>query len=656
MLHFDLRALLMLSILGLSLDWARPQALGEADRGEPADPAVQNYLHSLAGTYPERFLEGISSAGDWEKARPALAREYAYMLGLPMSRRRTPLQVTRTGTVEGDGYVVELLHYQSLPGLYVTANLYRPAEVPGKKMPAILYVCGHAPRPRDGNKAAYQSHGIWFARHGYVCLIVDTLQLGEIAAYHHGTYREERWWWHSRGYTPAGVEAWNGIRGIDYLMDRPDVDRDRIGVTGISGGGAATLWIAGADDRVKVAVPVSGMADLPSYVGNRVVNGHCDCMFFYNTFRWPWTRIAALVAPRPMLFANSHQDSIFPMDANGRVSNRLEMLYSLFGAGHHFETLVSRGGHAYREDIRRGVFRFFNMHFKGDASPVLDSEIDLVTESDGTSMHPIPPSSLRAFPTDSDIPSDQLNTTIDHHFVPLAKPQLPAVGDFQEWKKRLLAQLRKVSFAPAIEYERQGAHLQPGDQGPPTKLKGAFHGRTRRRLLVVDDGNAASDQDWARELSRSGERIVHCSPRGVGETRWTSISPPNYVKRSQALLGFTVDALRVRDVAATAQHLAASTSQQLRVAGRGGGGILAAYAAHLVPQVQEVVVVSPPASHMDSDAPQLLNVLRVCDIPEVLGMLAPRHLTLVDAPEALVERVRSIYRRAGAEEQLVVRP
>ncbi len=206
-----------------------------------------------------------------------------------------------------------MLHYQSRPRLYVTANLYRPAEAkPGEKLPAVLYVCGHSGRGRNGNKVAYQSHGIWFARHGYVCLVVDTLQLGEIAAIHHGTYRENRWWWHSRGYTPAGVECWNGVRGIDYLVSRPDVDPERIAVTGISGGGAATFWVAAADERVKVAVPVSGMADLESYVPNRVINGHCDCMFLYNTFQWPWTRIAGLVAPRPMLFVNSDNDRIFP--------------------------------------------------------------------------------------------------------------------------------------------------------------------------------------------------------------------------------------------------------------------------------------------------------------------------------------------------------
>ena len=94
-----------------------------------------------------------------------------------------------------------------------------------------------------------------------------------------------------------------------------------------------SFWIVAADPRVAVAVPVSGMADLPSYVPKRVINGHCDCMFLHNAFQWPWDRIAAMVAPRPLLFVNSDRDRIFPMDANQRVINRLERIYSLFGAG-----------------------------------------------------------------------------------------------------------------------------------------------------------------------------------------------------------------------------------------------------------------------------------------------------------------------------------
>ncbi len=132
------------------------------------------------------------------------------------------------------------------------------------------------------------------------------------------------------GYTPAGVECWNGVRAIDYLVSRPDVDADRIGVTGISGGGTAPYWIA-RHDRVEVAVPVSGISDLETYVTNKVINGHCDCMFMINTFRWEWTTIATMVASRPMLFANSEHDIIFPMDGNNRVIERLRNFYGMMG-------------------------------------------------------------------------------------------------------------------------------------------------------------------------------------------------------------------------------------------------------------------------------------------------------------------------------------
>ena len=295
------------------------QPLGVPDRNSPGDEMIQAYMRQETEKISDAFADDFKSLEQWQAKRAEYVEEYYYMLGLSPRPEKNPLKATVTGTVVGDDYVVENVHYQSRPGLYVTGNLYRPKVIKtGEKLPAIFYVCGHSARGHDGVKVAFQSHGLWFARHGYVCLIVDTLQLGEIPAIHHGTYNKQRWWWHSRGYTSAGVEAWNGVRGIDYLLERPDVDPQRIGVTGISGGGAATFWIAAADERVKVAVPVSGMADLEAYVPNRVVNGHCDCMFMHNTFRWPWTRIAGLFAPRPMLFTNSDNDRIFPMDANQR--------------------------------------------------------------------------------------------------------------------------------------------------------------------------------------------------------------------------------------------------------------------------------------------------------------------------------------------------
>ena len=640
----------------------RAQPLGEPDRGAPGDAMIQKYLASQTLKLQASFADDLKSLADWQRNRPRYHEEFMYMLGLSPLPERTPLHATVTGTLEGDGFTIEMLHYQSRPRLYVTANLFRPKTIPaGRRLPAVLYVCGHSGRGRDGNKTAFQSHGIWFARHGYVCLIVDTLQLGEIAATHHGTYNQQRWWWHSRGYTSAGVECWNGVRGIDYLISRPDVDPERIGVTGISGGGAATFWVAAADDRVKVAVPVSGMADLESYVPNRVINGHCDCMFMYNTFQWPWTRIAGLIAPRPLLFVNSDQDAIFPMDANERVIGQLRRLYKLHDAADRVDALVSIGGHDYRQDIREGVYRFLNKHLKGDDRPIDDSEVDLVAGPNNAPTHPIAPNKLRVFHTDADLPADQLNTTIDQHFVPLVKVPLPNHGAFEQWKKPLLAELKRVSFGyfpksvPAAKQvdgvtnmkakrvqTESGIELElwVGEQ-PDLQGKSIL-------IVVLNEDETGPRPNWIKDIAGSKQHVVYLAPRGVGDTRWTRKNPPNYVERSHVLLGRTVDTGRVWDVIAAGKHFSTSDRAfKVNVAGKGTAGLIAAYAATLDDSIAGVTLVDPPLTHMDSGAPQFLNILRVCDVPEMLGLLAPRPLTIVAKPDPRIERVGEIYHRAG---------
>lgn len=575
------------------------QAYGKPDREQPGDEIIQNYLAKEAARLDAQFAEDVRSKEAWEANRERYRQEYLYMLGLWPVPEKTPLKATVTGTLEREGYVVEKLHFQSKPGLYVTANLYRPLSGKrGERYPAVLYVCGHSDGFRNGSKVRYQSHGIWLAKHGFICLIVDTLELGEIMAeprpIHHGTYNLERWWWHSRGYTPAGVECWNGVRGIDYLVSRDDVDLERIGVTGISGGGAATFWIVAADERVKCAIPISGMADLESYVGNRVINGHCDCMFLYNTFQWPWTRIAGLIAPRPMLFINSDHDVIFPMDANERITNRLERLYSLYGAGDKFDTVVSVGGHAYREDIRRAAYAFLRYHLQHSAEPVTDSEVDLVDDSVKPIKFPIPPEELRVFPTDAELPQDAINRTIDEHFVPMAQPELPKAGEYEAWRKRMLDELNRVVF--------RGKPIQSSKDGPVFGVN----------VFLVD-------------------------------APWTRKNPPNYVERSFALLGRTADTVRL--------HTEWMRPQTRRT---GASGLHGAYAAVLDGEIPAVEVIDPPTTHMSADAPQFLNILRVCDVPDMLGLLAPRPLKIVTKEPDKFSRTVEIYRAAGAEAALTI--
>ncbi len=648
-MRFTTAIILTIGVLFTFSGKATPQNL-------PGDRMMDEYLAQETMKIVGTFMAGIKSKEDWEKARPRLKEEYFYMLGLWPLPEKTPLHATITGTLERPTFKVEKLHFQSRPHLYVTGDLYLPRKVEGR-LPAILYLCGHASRGRNGNKTAYQHHGIWFANHGYVCLVLDTLQLGEIHGIHHGTYRYERWWWHSKGYTPAGVECWNAIRAIDYLVSRPEVDPEQIGVTGVSGGGAGSFWVAAADERVKAAVPVSGLSDLETQVVDKVINGHCDCMFFHNTYLWPLSNIAALIAPRPFLFANSDWDGIFPMPGNQRIRDRMEFLYGLYGkAGRrgNFNICVVPGGHGDKLELRLMAYRFMNRHLKDDDSDPVEPKPELFKLEE-----------LRVFPEDSDIPSDELNTKIDELFAPFADVALASGPAFPALKEELLKKLRDYCFRawPKSYPFGPGAliQLEALPTEPPIYVKCVPASTTKvlgKCWLVVLNAGEEGEKlpEWANKVV-GDEPAFLLMPRGVGPTKWTTKNPPNYVERSLALLGRTVDSGRVWDVRVAAFAIKKELAEKgvhrvnLAVLGKGQAGILGAYAALFEPAISEVVLVNPTKTHMEG--PHFLNVLRVLDIPDALGFLAPRKLTIYGAPGSSFSTTASLYEIAGEKDRFV---
>ncbi len=594
----------------------------------PGDEAFDAYLKKAVEKIEARFMDGAKTADEWAEKRGGLKKQYLSMLGV--EREKTALNAKITGTVKRGPVTIDLLHFQSLPGLYVTGNLYRPTEAKGK-LPAILYVCGHSGKGRDGNKTAFQDHGMWFARNGYVCLVIDTLQLGEIPSVHHGTYREGKWHWHSRGYTPAGVEAWNGIRAIDYLVSRKDVDADRISVTGISGGGAVTLWIAAADERVKVAVPVSGMSDLRSYVTDKVIEGHCDCMFMANLYGWEWTTIAAMVAPRPMLFANSDNDRIFPMDGNRRISERLRKCYTMLGKPENFADFVSKGGHDYREDLRVAIFRFINRHLKGAAGDVKDAD-----------DKPLPGKGLRVFPADADLPKDSINHRIDETFIPVAK-RFDGRG-MEGYKAFKDAGMNLFAFLDGV-----GPLPRGDDDVRILKAKGD----EARGLVWVTLEDTAKSEKVARAAAGAADAgtLVLVAPRGAGTTAFTKKSPPNTVERSLFLLGETLDQGRVKDIREVLARAAKAHPgvKAWALAGEGQAAILAAYAATADDLASEVIAYRPTSTHRDG--PHFPGILRVIDIPEALGLFAPRKLTIIGAEDKAFDHTAKLYDLAGAKDK-----
>lgn len=638
----QMRCLAVMLVSVLTMTAAVPNPAPAEERGARLDPALAQYFRLETARLSERCLADIHSLADWEARRGEYRRQLQEMLGLWPAPERTELRPVITGKLEQLDFTVEKLHFQALPGLYVTANLYRPWKVEDP-LPAILYLCGHSRVMTNGvscgNKAGYQHHGAWFARNGYVCLVIDTVQLGEIPGQHHGTYSDGQWWWNARGYTPAGVEAWFGIRALDYLCSRPEVDKERIGLTGRSGGGSYTWTVAALDERVKVAAPVAGITDLRNQVVDGCVEGHCDCMFYVNTYRWDFPQAAALLAPRPLLIGNTDKDKIFPLDGVVRLYNQARRIYALYGKTNHLGLLITEGPHVDTQELQVPVFCWFNRFLKGQTPPIEMAAVKFFA-----------PEQLRVFDS---LPADEKNTTIPESFVPRAAKSPPPAEYRKALREKVFGGWPAESGTPPLELReradraglRVGVYVlesQPAVKLPLWVLQAPKIRRPEQVLLTVLDaerwtnspakglwqgGEAPETDAHLRQEIQAGKlALAFFAPREVEPASWqTDPKLARQVRRRYMLLGQTLDGMRVWDIRRAVQALKTLPefkSAALGINARQQMGVNAAYAALFEPEITQLQLEGLPASHQEG--PDYLNVLKVGDIPQVLALLGPR--------------------------------
>ena len=625
----------------------------------PGDRMFAEYFRLETQRISEGSLADIHSRADWESRREGYRHQLQEMLGLDPLPSRTDLKATITGVLDQPEFTVEKLHFQSMPGLYVTANLYLPKQSL-KPVPAILYVCGHTPVRVEGvsygNKVAYQGYGIWFARNGYACLVLDSVQLGEIEGIHHGTYREGMWWWNSRGYSSAAVEAWNCMRALDYLETRPEIDATRFGVTGRSGGGAYSWWVSALDDRIQVACPTAGITDLQNHVVDGTVEGHCDCMFIVNTYRWDYPQIAALVAPRPLLICNTDKDTIYPLDGVSRLHERVRGIYDLMEASTNLGLLITEGPHRDSQDLQVPVFRWFNRYLKHSEAQVQPEVSSLFT-----------PKQLKVF---DQLPSDQISARCYENFTRLASPTDPlnphlALARLKErtfgaWPSGLSAPILRELASAVHEGVRLSVYAytsQPGvelrlylarpAEGPVSSLhfdlveesswrkrmgvaqhgfRGALESEIALAGVAGETEGASELLEWTRAIREQQQVFVTLTPRGVGQSRPTAEKTYlTHLRRRFMLLGQTLAGMQVFDVVRALEAVRQLPGLS-RLPTQGHASLemteVAAFASLFQPEIQSLSLAQEPRS--DKEAPDFLNWSRWLTPEQLLSLVKTR--------------------------------
>jgi dienelactone hydrolase len=645
-------AALLLAVF-FSGDAQIPKFTGQPTRG---DARLADYFRNETAVLSSNCLANIQTLDDWKSKRAEYRRQLQEMLGLWPMPERTDLKPVITGRITNDEFTVEKIYYQASPELYVTANLYLPKNL-AKPAPTILYECGHIGVKTNGvsfgNKAFYQTDGAWFARNGYVCLVLDTMLAGEIQGIHTGTRDHGLWWWNSRGYTSAGVEAWFGIRALDYLCTRPEVDTNRFGITGHSGGGAYSWTITALDDRIKAAAPLAGMADAQSHMLDGVIDSHCDCNFFINIYRWDFPQVAALAAPRPLLIGGTDRDQLFHLDSTMRIYEKVRRIYQLYGATTNLALTIAPGPHMETPELQLAVLRWFNRFLKGEEPPVAMAAKKFFA-----------PAELKVFET---LPADSINTNIADTFVPLAKPEKRSAGELRAVLRQKVFSAWPDEATPALEpvrmfsIERDGVRFsawdftsqhdvllrfyflenaaakpagmislhvldQPGWTNWLAAVSAEFADGLNNELTEPNSpgANPGALEKLKLELSEKNAALAFFAPRGVGLDAWSGGDKRlTQIRRRFMLLGQTLDGMRAWDIRRAIQAIHFVRRGDPAQVGLRANGAMAAnalYATLFEPTVSALDLVNLPKSHMEG--PDYLGVLKVTDISHVKDAVA----------------------------------
>ena len=344
----------------------------------PGGLLITHYIEQADGLYDlrDREIAGLKTKGDWLKRQGRVKTALSEIVG-PFPDK-TPLNPRVLDVVQKDGYRIEKLLYESMPGFFVTGCLFIP-ETGGRKSPAILNVIGH--NQEAFRNELYQIVYLNLVKKGFVVLAIDPIGQGEKVQYY-----DPKIGFSSIGYTViehcyfgnqcflAGVSpgryfAWDGIRGIDYLQTRAEVDPDRIGVTGFSGGGTVTSFIGALDERVKVAVPCSwstasrrqtetkGAQDAESIF----VRGLAEGITFED--------LIEVRAPKPTLMTFTSRDEYLSIQGAREAYQEIRKAYRALGREENVAFVEDDDKHWMTPSIRSAIYAFFMKHLGVSGNP-----------------------------------------------------------------------------------------------------------------------------------------------------------------------------------------------------------------------------------------------------------------------------------------------
>ncbi|HEX5413710.1 MAG TPA: acetylxylan esterase [Terriglobia bacterium] len=722
------RKFIQSNLLGMALPLAGSDSFAAAARpvsgpaaSQPGGEAGRDYWND----WPEYMTSQVNEARERRLAQLHAMRSQAdvgariervrstlwKLVGGPFEK--TPLNPQITGTIDRGAYTVEKVVFESHPAIYVTANLYLPSGREGP-FPAVLAPLGHTTNGKAYRNYAYVYQTL--ARKGYVVLAFDPFGQGERYQYLdlrtgkplYGPTGE-----HSQagrpmllfGSTFAQYRAWDGIRALDYLLSRPEVDPDRVGLTGQSGGATMTMYLCALEPRIKVAVEVDGNSENlagPSYAPPGAVADAEQNLIFSLPEGIDRGDLLLAFAPKPLLMIYTPIDrgatySPTYIEGTKEVYQEVQTAYELMSAAEKVGLFATSLPHDYDYFSRQAAYRWFNRWLGQENRGTEEAEFDEAKsgELDCTTTGQV--LTFLGGRTVVQLNSDQLNTA--------NSPQI-TLSDTGAFRQSARETVRRLLVLPAEKTPLDSATLSSRSRKDVRMEEVVFRSEPSIRvtawflrpvqgsgpfptvLHVTERGKEDAPEETGElvRLAHRGFAVCSVDLRGLGFSipKPPAAGPVFYrgddLQEDYAWASFTLGkpvlGQRVWDCLRCLDYLESRPDvdrTKIRALGEEGGAIALLLAAALDDRLSSLMLDSITATYrslVESKSYSLAlswflyGILKYFDLPDMVATLAPRPCWILNAtspegmplPEsklaAVYSRAFEVYRKGSAEGRL----
>jgi dienelactone hydrolase len=586
-----------------------------------------------------RRIEAVRTVAQAEERKAEVrARILELVGGLP--DYQGPLNARVTGRVERPGFVIEKVIFESLPGVLVTANVYRPSQ-PGR-YPGVLLPLGHW----EEGKPGMQRIAINLALKGFVALAYDPLGQGERKQAYDRRLGRSLAGGSTEQHFQAGAQSllagesfaryriWDAKRALDYLVSRPDVDAERIGCTGCSGGGTLTTYISALDSRIKVAAPACYMNSFSVLFSGPVGDSEQSLPNFLSS-GLDQTDYVELFAPKPWLIASTLEDFFTPEGAR-QVYEEARGWYGIYNAEEKVQWVVGPGEHGTPLPVREAIYAWMIRWLKdgqGDAKeatvhllPVhelLATKTGQVSEEGSRDIYQVILERLRRRKTSG--PVSDLPEEIKRLVNPVSGvPDLRLTAE--TWESDLVSRRGVLETEPGLEIEV--ALLVPRREG------------RKPGIVVVETAQPPSA--LARQLAGKGAVVLALAPRGLPRQEERRLSGDWLANTRAWLIGRNLPALRAFDILRGVEALAARADvdpAKIQGVARGISGVWLLLAAAVDSRISRVWIDRTPHSLCSALEQPLHDNLHAAVIPgfclrwdlqDLVKAIAPRPVLWTD--------------------------